>query len=319
MASLEEAYSYEYDDIIDAELAYDLYWAGVISGKSSFECPSEFCVAKVTCVNMDAEKQDMQQSPHFRSYNHSSECDASIGKKPKVSAGSKYELSASKVAKSDQESDTFNLHRPLNQFTKKKKGERDKGKKRAIHSRRPNVQGEHELQSGSNYYAVRSLVTKFIRYKKDEMLSEHYVNISGKDISYRELFKGVFNQPLEALPKEERIYWGVAYINHIPDKNTYRIVFKNEMQQGSNYIRPSFFISEEQIEAYPVNNLVTKRLAKISESKDKRAFIFLYSKPHGQGPNFINFDLDSLDYLEIRYLDLFDELKKPTKLAIQQR
>ncbi|MGR5001847.1 hypothetical protein [Vibrio celticus] len=312
MASLEEAYSYEYDDIIDAELAYDLYWAGVISSKSAFECPSEFCEAKVTCVNMDAEKQDMQQSPHFRGYIHSSECDASIGKKPKVSAGSKYEPSASKVVKSDQKSDTFNLHRPPNQFAKKKKGERDKSKKRAINSRRPHVQGEHELQSGSDFYAVRSLVTKYIRHRKDETLSEHYVNISGKDISYRELFKGVYNQPIEALRGEKRIYWGVAYINHMPDKNTYRIVFQNEMQHGSNYIRPSFFISAEQIEAYPVNNLVTKRLAKISESKDKRAFIFLYSKPHGQGPNYINFDVDSLDYLEIRYLDLFDELKKST-------
>ena len=82
------------------------------------------------------------------------------------------------------------------------------------------------------------------------------------------------------------------------------------MQHGSNYINPSFFISAEQIEAYPVNNLVTKRLTRISESKDKRAFVFLYSKPHAQGPNYINFDVDSLDYLEIRYLDLFDELKK---------
>ncbi|MBF4265233.1 hypothetical protein EAY73_25840, partial [Vibrio anguillarum] len=114
----------------------------------------------------------------------------------------------------------------------KKKGERDKSKKRAINSRRPHVQGEHELQSGSDFYAVRSLVTKYIRHRKDETLSEHYVNISGKDISYRELFKGVYNQPIEALRGEKRIYWGVAYINHMPDKNTYRIVFQNEMQHG---------------------------------------------------------------------------------------
>ncbi|WFO49713.1 hypothetical protein [Aeromonas veronii] len=312
MASLEEAYSIEYDDIIDAELAYDLYWAGVIYNKSAFECPSEFCEAKVTCVNMDAEKQDMQQSPHFRGYNHSSECDATIGKKSKVSAGYKYESSASKIVKSDQKSDRFNLHRPHNQFAKKKKGEHDKSKKRAINSRRPHVQGEHELQSGSDFYAVRSLVTKYLRHKKDKTLSEHYVNINGKDISYKELFKGVFNQPIAALPEEKRIYWGVAYINHMPDKGTYRIGFQNKMQHGSNYINPSFFISAEQIEAYPVNNLVTKRLTKVAESKDKRAFVFLYSKPYGQGPKYINFDVASLDYLEIRYLDLFDELKKST-------
>ncbi|MCF7495213.1 hypothetical protein L3V35_09140 [Vibrio sp. L5-1] len=263
-------------------------------------------------MNMDVEKQDMQQSPHFRGYNHSPECDATIGKKPKVSAGSKYEPSASKVVKSDQKSDIFNLHRPYNQFAKKKKGERDKSKKRAIDSRRPHVQGKHELQSSSDFYAVRYLVTKYIRHRKDEKLSEHYVNISGRDISYRELFKGVFNQPIEALPEENRIYWGVAYINHMLNKGIYRIGFQKKMQHGSNYINPSFFISAEQIEAHPVNNLVTKRLTKISESKDKRAFVFLYSKPYAQGPNYINFDVDSLDYLEIRYLDLFDELKKST-------
>lgn len=312
LASLEEAYSIEYDDIIDAELAYDLYWAGVIFSKSAFECPSEFCEAKVTCVNMDAEKQDMQQSPHFRGYNHSVECDATIGKKPKVSAGSKYESSASKIVKSDQKSDIFNLHRPDNQFAKKDKGDRDKSKKRAINSRRLHVQGEHEIKTGSDYYAVRSLVTKFIRHRKDETLSEHYVNINGKDISYRDLFKGIYNQPLEALPDEKRIYWGVAYINHMLDKGTYRIGFQNEIQHANNNIKPSFFISEKQIDAYPVNNLVTKRLTKISESKDKRAFVFLYSKPYAKGSNYINFDVDSLDYLEIRYLDLFDELKKST-------
>ncbi|HAS6475692.1 TPA: hypothetical protein GRR63_23520 [Vibrio parahaemolyticus] len=47
MASLEEAYSYEYDDIIDAELAYDLYWAGVISSKSAFEFQVSFVKQKL--------------------------------------------------------------------------------------------------------------------------------------------------------------------------------------------------------------------------------------------------------------------------------
>lgn len=312
MASLEEAYSIEYGDIIDAELAYDLYWAGVISSKSAFECPSEFCDAKVTCVNMDAEKQDMKQSPHFRGYNHSKECDATIGKKPTIGAGDEYEPSASTVVLSDQKPDIFNLHRPKNQFAKKDKGMHDSNKRRAISNRKPRVHSEHELKTGSEYYTVRSLVTKFIRYRKDDSLSEHYVNINGKDISYSELFKGVYNQPISALPDEYRIYWGVAYINHMPDKKTYRIVFKSELLHNNNIIKPSFFISESQIENYPVKKLVTKRLTNISESDDRRAFIFLYSKPHSQGSNYINFDVDSLDHLEIRYLDLFEELKKTT-------
>ncbi|NNG42754.1 hypothetical protein HJP15_07455 [Pseudoalteromonas sp. NEC-BIFX-2020_002] len=312
MASLEEAYCIEYDDIIDAELAYDLYWAKVISSKSAFECPSEYCDAKVTCVNMDAEKQDMRQSPHFRGYNHSEKCDATIGKKPSASAGTEYESSASMVVKSDQKPDIFNLHRPLNQFAKKENGKRNPNKNRAISRRKPRVHGESELKAGSDYYAVRSLVTKFIRYRKDKLLSEHYVNIDGKDISYSELFKGVYKQQISALPDEYRIYWGVAYIQHIKEKKTYRIGFKSELSNNNNLIAPSFFVSENQIENYPVKNLVIKRLTKISKSDDKRAFIFLYSKPHEQGSNFINFDVVSLDYLEIRDLDLFEELKKTT-------
>ena len=64
------------------------------------------------------------------------------------------------------------------------------------------------------------------------------------------------------------------------------------------------------IDDYPVKSLILKRLVKISKQKDPRAFVFLYSTPHGQGPNYVNFDVTSLDYLEIRHMDLFDELKK---------
>ena len=308
MASLEEAYSIEYGDIIDAELAYDLYWAGVIKSKSAFICPSEFCDAKVTCINMDVEKQDMRQSPHFRGYNHSDECDATIGKKATIGSGDDYEPSASKVIFSDEKSDTFNLNRPKNQFAKKDKGKRDSNKKRSNRKLRPIVQGEHEIKSGSEYYSVRSLVTKFIRYRKDHSLTQHYVNIDGVDISYSELFKGVYNQPISALPDEYRIYWGVAFITYMPDKKTYRVGFNRSMSNNGNVINPSFFVPVSQIENYPVKNLVTKRLSKISGADDRRAFVFLYSKPHAQGSNYINFDVDSLDYLEIRYLDLFEEL-----------
>lgn len=310
MASLEEAYSNEYEEIIDAELAYDLFWANVISNKSDFQCPSEFCSAKVTCINLDVEKQSMQQSPHFRGYNHSNECDMSLGEKVKVSAGDKYEPSASNVKKSDNVSDIFRLNRPDGQFAKKKKSGKNKTKKQAIDVRRAKVQGDNKIETGSDYYSVRSLVSKFIRYRKENSLSDHYVNIAGKDISYKALFKGVYNQPLQALPKENLIYWGVVFINYLKNKDVYKITFGNELKHSGAGIRPSFFISKSMIDDYPVKSLILKRLVKISKQKDPRAFVFLYSTPHGQGPNYVNFDVTSLDYLEIRHMDLFDELKK---------
>lgn len=157
---------------------------------------------------------------------------------------------------------------------------------------------------------MRSLVSKFIRYRKDDSLSEHKINIQGKDVSYRSHFKGIYQQPIAALPDENLIYWGVAFIDYIEKNKCYKITFGETLEHGGNNIRPSFFISNAMITDYPVRNLVVKRLEKISKESDKRAFVFIYSRPFSSGDNYINFDLESLDYLEIRYLDLFDELKK---------
>ncbi|WCN13245.1 hypothetical protein GV054_09630 [Marinomonas mediterranea] len=310
MASLEEAYSNEYQDIIDPELAYDLYWAGVITDKSAFECPSDKCNAKVTCINLDQEKQDMHQSPHFRGYNHSDDCDATFGQDRVAGVESPTASAQSKFVKNDSISDVFHLKRPKNQFAKKDlKGVDLTKKKKKSNRRERSVTGE-EFYGGSEYYSVRSLVSKFIRYKKDGSLSEHKINISGKDVSYKSQFKGVYQQPIVALPDENLIYWGVAFIDYVEKKKYYKVTFGETLEYEGSGIRPSFFISETMISEYPVKNLVVKRLEKISKENDKRAFVFIYSKPHPSGDSYINFELESLDYLEIRYLDLFDDLKK---------
>jgi len=310
MASLEEAYSNEYDEIIDPELAYDLYWARVITDKSDFECPSDLCTAKVTCINIDQEKQDMHQSPHFRGYNHSEDCDATFGKDKTAGTEVPSKSAQSKFVKNDSISDVFHIKRPKKQFAKKDLSNIDPNKKKKkIRKRGRNTTGD-EFYGGSEYYSVRSLVSKFIRYKKENSLSEHKINILGKDLSYKSQFKGIYKQPLSALPDSNLIYWGVSFVDYSEENKRYKITFGETLESNGNNIRPSFFISEKMIEEYPVRNLVIKRLEKISKEKDKRAFIFLYSKPCLSGDKYINFNLESLDYLEIRYLDLFDDLKK---------
>lgn len=324
MASLEEAYSNEYQEIIDAELAYDLYWANVITNKSDFQCPSEFCSAKVTCINLDAEKQSMQQSPHFRGYNHSDECDAHLAftsdkknKKDKLSTDKidADDISKTKVSNpvvSEPVADIFRLQRPAGQFTRRNKDglhpSTHDASKQAIDVKK--ARRQNNTETGSDYYSVRSLVSKFIQYRKEDALSEHYVNIAGKESSYKSLFKGVYNQSVQALPDDKLIYWGVVFINYLAHKKVYKITFKNELEHDDKRIRPSFFISETMIDNYPVKSLVLKRLVAISKQKDSRAFVFLYSTPQGKGADYINFDVKSLDYLEIRHMDLFDELKK---------
>lgn len=312
MASLEEAYSLEYGDIIDPELAYDLFWAGVINDKSAFVCPSEFCNAKVTCINIAKEKQDMHQSPHFRGYKHSADCDATLEDEGSVVEVAGDEGSQAKVVKAEEIPDVFHLKRPDNQFAKNPDMSGEKSQKKKEERRRERLVGDGEVRSGSEFYSVRSLVSKFIRYRKTQTLSENKVNISGRDQSYGSLFKGVYQQTIEALPEDKLIYWGVAFVDYLENQGCYQIKFGQNLSWEGQEIRPAFFIHDDIIEQYPVRNLVVRRLEKIRNSEDHRAFIFLYSKPYGveKGEKrYINFNFESLDYLEVRFLDLFEDLK----------
>jgi hypothetical protein len=225
VASLEEAYSLEYGEVSDPELAYDLFWAGVINDKSAFVCPSEFCDAKVTCINIDKEKQDMHQTPHFRGYKHSEDCDATLADERKSIEVPGDEGARAKVVKADEISDVFHLKRPDNQFAKNPDLTGSRSAKKKAERRRERLVGEGEIRSGSDYYSVRSLVSKYIRYRKSETLSEHKVNIAGKDQSYGSLFKGVYQQPIEALPDEKLIYWGVAFVDYLEKQRCYQIKF----------------------------------------------------------------------------------------------
>jgi len=311
MASLEEAYSTEYGEVVDPELAYDLFWSGVITDKSEFRCPSELCDGKVTCINLDREKQDMHQSPHFRGYKHSDECDVMVVD----NRGSEFSASvqAAKGASStrgENAPDVFHLNRPENQLTKKSEEPALRNDKTAY--KKGVSAGQVSSYSGSKYYSVRSLVSKFIRYKKVDGLTEKKVMISGEEVSYGNLFKGVYKQPLDKLPEDKLIYWGVAFIDYLEKQKCYHVKFAEKLSSDGKELRPSFFIHQGKIDEYPVRNLVVQRLEHVVKSKDHRAFVFVYSKPYAtekDGRDYINFEFNSLDYLEIRYLDLFDDLK----------
>lgn len=166
MASLEEAFSTEYGDTVDPELAYDLYWAGVITDKSAFLCPSEKCDGKATCINIDKDRQDMRQTPHFRGYHHSEECDVTRGNSDEVVLVDGGEGSHATVAKSESIPDVFYLNRPQNQFAKKIDDLGHPKPKNKSNKKRAQLVGDGKIEGGSEYYSVRSLVTKFIRYKK---------------------------------------------------------------------------------------------------------------------------------------------------------
>lgn len=310
MSSLEEAYSIEYGGIVDPELAYDLYWAGLITDKSAFTCPSDLCNAKVTCVNIDKEKQDMYQSPHFRSYNHSEKCDALSGDNRDMYRDVNGH-DTTNPAKSDDIPDIFYHVRPKNQFTKKvDSASKIIAPKKSVN--RNQKSGEDgKLIGASKYYSVRSLVSKYIRYRKEGLLLDRKVDISGVERSYKSLFKGVYRQPIDRLANQKFIYWGIAYIDHYPRKKQYCIRFCETLKWYDQEIRPSFWVTQGMIDSYPVRNLIIKRLEGVSDLEDGRFFVFIYSSPYGverNGVRYINFGMDSLDYLEIRSLSMFDDL-----------
>ncbi|MFM4945217.1 hypothetical protein ACEUC3_18710 [Aeromonas bivalvium] len=123
-------------------------------------------------------------------------------------------------------SDVFHLKRPKNQFAKKEPKGIDLTKKNKKSNRRGRSVTGEEFFGGSEYYSVRSLVSKFIRYRKDNSLSEHKINIQGKDVSYKSQFKGVYKQSIATLPDENLIYWGVAFIDYIEKKGMLQSYFR---------------------------------------------------------------------------------------------
>ncbi|WP_025820429.1 hypothetical protein [Shewanella marina] len=298
MASLTHAYSVEFEQIIDAELAYDLYWTGIIRNKSSFQCPCTECQAKVTCINLDQIKQNMRQTPHFRSYCHSSQC--TIQHQTDKLLNEQTITTAS-----------FHLQRPSQQLQPKQSCSAPNNS--LLLNSSPKHTSIEKQASHPHYYSVRSLVTNFIKFRQQQTLENHKIKIETHEICYQDLFKGIYKQPLDKLPEQNCIYWGLAYVDYNPQKQFYRITFIQTLTHNEQMIRPSLFISEREIERYPVKKLLLSRLTNITEQKDKRAFIFVYGKPTLHEDRFINFKVSNLDHLEIRTLELFDQLKRTVK------
>ena len=298
MASLIHAYSVEFAEIINAELAYDLYWTGIIRSKSNFRCPCTKCQAKVTCINLDQVKQNMRQTPHFRSYHHSQQCT--------VQHQTDKSLNEQTIATA-----SFHLQRPSQQLQPKQSCSAPNNSL-LLNNTLKHTSIEKQA-SHSHYYSVRSLVTHFIQFRQQQTLEHHKVKITQDEICYQELFKGIYKQPLDKLPKHNCIYWGLAYIDFNQRKQFYRLTFVQTLTHNEMAIRPSLFISKRDIELYPVKKLLLSRLTNITELKDNRAFVFVYGKPSLHEDKYINFKVTNLDHIEIRTLDLFEQLKRLSK------
>ncbi len=125
------------------------------------------------------------------------------------------------------------------------------------------------------------------------------------------MFKGVYKQNIDNYIDENLIFYGKAFIDKLKDDKGYRIKFleplKITIDEKVQEIKPTFFISKKMIENYPIKSLLITRLKKIEQMSQNIGAIFIYSKPVLNG-NYINFEIDNLDLLEIRYLDFYKQI-----------
>ncbi len=301
---LEEAYSIEINEIIDAERAYDLYWSGKLSNKQSFQCPDEKCKADVTCACMDIAEQSLKQVPHFRIVGeHNIECKLFEDENEiEINVESGHNSIGHNRIKSKEEK--FHFSRP--NYENDNEGNNGQIINRTSPKKGTKTTGYNKGENIKRFYSLRPIIINWLNCRKNGELDSRKINFE-RLISYKDLFKGVFHQKIVFLQKENFIYWGKAFIDPLKDNKGYKINFSEYLESEGEKKRPSFFISNQMIQKYEIKNLLIKRLEKIANSDKNICMVFIYSKPI-LNKKYINFNIDNLDLLEIRYLDFLKEI-----------
>lgn len=306
--SLDLAFSIEFGDYVDPDKAYDLYWSGVISDKKKFICPGTGCNAQVTCANLDEDLQDVKMVPHFRIYgDHSSSCEIFR----KIPLNYQYELgkpSKDELSTLDESVvDRFLTERPESYYDEPKSNKHPEHKGSAKKKNISRFKDGNLKEKGciGNIYSVRTVVSRYIRYRKDGTIDNRRVNVRGKDVYYKSIFKCIWEQDLENLPEHPVIYYGWAYINRLPSDQGYQIKFKKHFKKNEEDFTTTVMIGDRLIESYKVRKLVTTRLERIFNKDKPTAFVFVYGKPveneSQKGVKYANFSITNLDMLDINY------------------
>lgn len=317
MASIDKARSTELGCVIDPELAYDFFWQGRISGKTEFACPDESCGAQTTCANLDRPRHEMKQSPHFRVIGkHSDDC--GVARALLEAALSRSTSGAAKRArrKDPEAPDRFRITRPSSQHPGvSMKGEA--GAARRLRARGRSSTTPSRSEDGySTFYSIGPLISRFIRYREEGVVAKRFVRLGRRTISYRDLFIGVYNQELQELPSDSRIYWGVAFVGRNRKDSGFQIGFAEALSVGGNAIKPTIPLPDRKLDEYSLRKPLKAVLADKStqpNARDRRCFVFVYSRPQlnrFRARRYINFRFTSLDHLDTRDLSFYEELKR---------
>ncbi|WP_407552913.1 hypothetical protein [Vibrio parahaemolyticus] len=227
--SLDVAYSIEIDDFIDPDKAYELYWSGMLEDKRAFLCPGTNCSANVTCANLDKDTSSLKVVPHFRVFgSHIKGCEVSRNVPLKLQYSEPTTQTATHKTLDTSIVDTFLEKRPESYYDHYKTNSRAKNAKvRMVNILKSKAERQlKEIGVTSSIYSVRTVVSRYARYKKDGTLELRRLNIAGKDKPYTSLFSKIENQIVSDLPQMPSIYHGWAFINRLPSGHGYQIKFK---------------------------------------------------------------------------------------------
>ncbi|MGV7119038.1 hypothetical protein [Paenibacillus kyungheensis] len=295
MAKIEEAYSIECREIIDVEKAYELYWDNIIYNKQAFKCPG--CTMQITAANIDKQRNEMKNTPHFRAYgDHDFKCKYEFEKRKQNQIKSNKNRKQLKI---DKQIDSLFLERPINhQYVNNgvKINSKSTQSNKEIFIEK-NQKNQNYQKKPSNYYSIKPLVSKFIKYENEERLEENFINIKGNNISYKDMFIDFTDINLNNICNYKRIYYGEGKVVKSNKKNEDYIIFFNPGITNAGNKKTSLYISKEFIKN---NRNYNKWIVLLNElvREKKRVNFFAYCKISIKD-NYINLThLSNLDFFE---------------------
>jgi len=295
--SQEVCYSLEKKIVIDADVAYDLYWAKQIFDKSKFKCPTPTCQAKFTCANMDVAEHDLKQTPHFRKH-PSTEHDSLCPFHEDNTISNNYTdgiTNGKNNIKSNIE--IFEFERPPAHFQNYDiNSEKKENKSRSKNS----SSGKSNSPNNKRYYTLRSIVNNYIKYRASNTLETKTIFIEN-EYTYKKLFKGIYNQDFLNI-NMPHVFWQKAWVHRTKNNDAYMINFAESFIYNDKKIKPNIYISDKVVESSFNKNLLKIRLDNALGKKSPEVVVFIYGKPNYREYNkgSIGFYLDNLDLLEVR-------------------
>ncbi|WP_019243362.1 MULTISPECIES: hypothetical protein [Bacillus] len=298
MAKIEEAYSKEYNEIIDVEKAYELYWDGLITDKRAFECPK--CSLKITAANIDKVRVEMKNTPHFKAYGeHELGCSYQLEALNK--RNTKSEITNNEQSYIDSQIDALFLERPkTHQYVRNNHNVKTK-ENHSEFFRQNKSQKEDYQKKTSNYYSIKPLISKFIKYKNENKTKEKYIEIKNFKISYEEMFNDLIYTDLDNISNYKRIYYGEGNIVRLKkNEGDYLIFFKSGITNRQNK-KTALYISAKIIQdSLTSKKWITELDSLCEEKRDVKFFAYCKISQNETGKYIYLTSLSNLDFFDFR-------------------